>query len=184
MIRTSLLSFSLVFVAALGVGECLAQSAAPIAIARGGTYYRVEIDGVRQPATLGVEALVLETEVIVFRDGSDPVGRKLPGRQSVGDVTIKRGVVPDGVLWNWYQEAIAGTVERRTVSVIVTSTTGVDLVKYDFLRAFPVRWSLTTSASEAGGVLVEEITLTAERAERTVLSSATAAAMSGTDGNR
>src|SRR5690348_11507535 len=52
----------------------------------------VEIDGVAQTAFSEVDISETWVDVIDYRQGNEPVTRKLPGMHKVGDVTLKRGV--------------------------------------------------------------------------------------------
>ena len=45
--------------------------------------------------------------------------RKLVGRSSFDNVTLKRGYTPDTSLWDWYKNLNNGVADRRNVTIIL-----------------------------------------------------------------
>jgi phage tail-like protein len=55
-------------------------------------------------------------------------------------VTFKRGLV-NKVIWDWYDAVRTGRFKARNVSIVVHDTSGADdLVEFQLVDAFPVKW--------------------------------------------
>jgi phage tail-like protein len=115
----------------------------------------------------GLDGLELTTEVVEFKDPSNPtrIG-KLPGRSTYGNIRMKFDPVPAGDdLWKWYSEIVAGKVERRKMSIIL-SREGKDLRRYDFTETWPCKWEGPRLAATNQPAEFEQVTITYETVTR------------------
>jgi phage tail-like protein len=105
-------------------------------------HFHVEIDGIAQAVFTEVSGLDIEVEVTNYEEGgvNDHVWR-LPGRIKVSDVTLKNGVTTTNDLWNWYKNILQGTLDRRSVSIVMVDQQGVENMRWNFKEALPVKWS-------------------------------------------
>jgi phage tail-like protein len=127
--------------------------------------FKLEIDGFTPAYFSEVSGLGMEVEVTEYRDGSDNVVRKIPGRLKYTDITLKRGVVGTTDYFDWIKEIARGSVDYRDGSLTVINQRHEEVVTYHFYRAFPVKWSgpETEAAGKGGGeVAMEEMTLAVE----------------------
>src|SRR3954451_21079507 len=82
--------------------------------------FLVELEGIAQASFHDCMGLGSTTEVIETREGGDNTTvRKLPGRTSYSDITLKWGVTSSVDLWNWRQQIVDGDVQRKNGSIVV-----------------------------------------------------------------
>ncbi len=107
-------------------------------------------------------------DVTEYRTGNDKESavRKLPGIAHYTSVVLRRGVIGDLSLYNWFNEVRNGTFAQRNVVIQLQNEdrTGVVLT-WKLLRAWPVRYSFSNLDARASGVLIEELVLAYERLE-------------------
>src|SRR5207244_3030508 len=87
-----------------------------------GLRFRVEIDGIASAAFSEVEIGETTTDVIDYREGSEPThARKLPGPTRFGSVVLRRGVTTSLELVQWHAQIAAGQIAaaRRNVVVVI-----------------------------------------------------------------
>ena len=70
--------------------------------------FRMEIDGIAVAAFSGVEGLSVEQEMVEWRVGDEPIGRKRPGMIKWSDITLKGFYMADQLLWDWFDKARIG----------------------------------------------------------------------------
>ena len=74
--------------------------------------FLVELDGIAQASFTECSGLGSTTEVIENREGGDNTTvRKLPGKTSYSDITLKWGLTDSTELWDWRQQIVDG--QRR-----------------------------------------------------------------------
>jgi phage tail-like protein len=86
--------------------------------------------------------LQMETEVQDFREGGVNTHTwKFATRAKQANLTLKRGIVSKD-LWNWFQDIANGKMQFRNGSIVVHDPSGAqDLIEFQVLQAFPVKWS-------------------------------------------
>lgn len=122
----------------------------------------VEIDGVARAFFDECSGLQVETEVLTYAEGGlNSYTHKLPGRTSIGNLTLKRGVVQDDALWDWYNAVVNGQLTRRTVTILVydnkveaQSTPSIAWVLKD---ALPVKWIGPAFKANENAVAVNQL---------------------------
>jgi phage tail-like protein len=127
----------------------------------------VEIDGIAATNFRSVSGLQCTTEIIEYRDGSDPnVIRLLPGLTRCGPIVLKYGLTTSHELWNWYQEVLNGNAPRKNGAVIVLDATGTERARYLFYNGWPAKWEGPTLDASTSDVAIETLELAVERIER------------------
>jgi phage tail-like protein len=113
---------------------------------------------------MDVGGLSLETDIQqVSEGGVNGFVHKLPGRTSVGNITLKRGVTRSAFLYYWYLGFISGQLMQRfNVSVMLFDPLGIPQRTWEFRNAFPVRWTGPTLESGSTQVAVESFELAHE----------------------
>ena len=129
--------------------------------------FRVEIEGVDAGQFRSVSGLSCETEVIEYRDGNDPYRIHLiPGPTRCGPIVLEYGAGLNPGLWDWYSSVIEGNPVRKDGSVILLADDGAEVARWNFYRAFPVRWEgPSLDSTDTKGLAVEKIELAVERFE-------------------
>ncbi|HKI33535.1 MAG TPA: phage tail protein [Gemmataceae bacterium] len=104
--------------------------------------FLVEIQGIVQASFLECSGLEATTEVVEYREGGDNTTvRKLPGKTSYSDITLKRGLTASAELWAWRQAVIEGTVDRRHGSIVLYDLDNrTEVVRWNFTNAWPSKW--------------------------------------------
>jgi len=95
--------------------------------------------------------------------------RKLPGQADFGNITLKHGISEDTSLYDWFKEAamLLGQTRRRAnlrreLSIILMTPDYEELTRWNFLDAFPVRWSGPSLSATQNAASIEEIELAHE----------------------
>ena len=69
--------------------------------------FLVELEGLAQASFTDCSGLASTTEIIETREGGDNTTmRKLPGKTSFGDITLKWGLTNSTELWDWRQQIV------------------------------------------------------------------------------
>ena len=132
-----------------------------------GFNFRVEIDGIQQAGFQEVSGLDASTDAQDYREGADPNHvRKLTGLNKYSAITLKRGITDSDELWKWRLTAIDGKVERKNGSVVLLDDTGQEKLRWNFMNAWPSKWTGPSFNSTSSAVAVESLELTHEEVQR------------------
>ena len=134
-----------------------------------GLRFRVEIDGIASAAFSEVEIGETTTEVIDYREGSEPThSRKLPGLTKFGAVVLRRGVTTSLDLVQWHGQVAAGQIAaaRRNVAVVVEDDAGADRARFVVTNAWPAKIGPTRLDAGCAEIVIESLTLVNEGIER------------------
>jgi phage tail-like protein len=82
-------------------------------------HFSVEIDGTQAAGFSEATGLNAKRDIVEYRNGNDVEShvRKLTGRDSYDNVTLKRGYTRDNTFWRWFAALSAGQNDRRTITV-------------------------------------------------------------------
>lgn len=112
-----------------------------------------------------------ESEV-VEQSATGPQGqairRKVPGRVTWNNVTLRRGITGDMAMWAWRGRVEAGEVgkARRDGSITMFDQNGAAVARWEFVNAWPRRITGTSDDAVDSGTAVEEIELVHEGSRR------------------
>lgn len=126
--------------------------------------FRLEIDNLTVAAFSEVGGLNAETNVAEYRAGNDvPLHvRKLPGLHKHGNITLKRGMVKDASLHDWFANVARGTPDRRNGTVVLMDEQRHDVIRWHFEGAWPVKITASDFKAIANDIAVETIELVVE----------------------
>jgi phage tail-like protein len=132
-----------------------------------GHNFLVEIEGIARSGFLSVEGIEACVEVSEYREGNDMVStpRKIPGLRKFSNITLKRGLVQDASLWNWFHNILNGQLERRPGSITVLNEDRNPVVRFIFREAWPCRLKYGCLDALENGVMIEELELAVESIE-------------------
>ncbi len=87
---------------------------------------------------------------------------KLPGVNKYNNLVLKRGLVPKGSsLAQWCQDTLSGEltnpITTKTITVSLLDADRNILVSWDFLNAYPVKWSVSDFKSMENSYAVETV---------------------------
>lgn len=131
-----------------------------------GFRFRVEIDGIQQMGFMECSSVGSHLEVVEYREGGDPNNvRKLPGKASYPDVTLKWGMTDNQELYKWHLDAVNGNIRRVSGSVVQLDDTGTEKLRWHFFNAWPSKWDGPAFNAKGNDVSIETLTLSCERVE-------------------
>jgi len=132
-----------------------------------GFRFRVEIQGIQQAGFTECSSIGSHIEVVEYREGGDtPNVRKVTGKVSYPDITLKWGVTDSQELYAWHLQTAKGIIQRQTGSVIQLDDTGNEKLRWNFFNAWPSKWDGPTFSAKGNDVSIETLTLTCERVEK------------------
>jgi phage tail-like protein len=137
-------------------------------LARAAPGFLVQRDGDLVGFFTEVTGLGSETEVIEYREGSEETGtvRKLPGRTTYSNVTLKRGITSNMDLWDWREEVVGGVHMPSVVTVTLVGPRGRPVAAWHLQNAWPNKISGPQLRSDGNQVAIEELTLAHEGLKR------------------
>lgn len=99
-----------------------------------------------------------EVKVEQYEQGGETATtRKLPGRASFGNVTLKRGVTQDKQVLKWFLDVARGEVKRDEVTIIAFDREAQPVQRWTLHRAFPVKYSAPSMQASGNQVDVESV---------------------------
>ena len=120
-----------------------------------------------------VSGLNAEVAVAEYRNGNSAVNyvNKVPALHKTGDVTLKRGVIGAGNIYEWLEEVRGGNVmSKRDVTIKLKNedpTSSAAVVTWKLRGAMPIKWTGPTLTAKGGSdVAMEELVLSVEHIEQ------------------
>ena len=106
-------------------------------------YFTIEIDGIQTDRFFSCEGLEVETNVYEIEEGGlNTITHKVRGTVRYPNLILKKAISNNNELIKWFQSNQSGKLERKTLAVIQMDSSGVELKRWDFQRAFPCRWKV------------------------------------------
>lgn len=116
---------------------------------------------------IGSESEVIEQKIADSNTGETLI-RKIPGRLTWTEVSLKRGVTSNIDVWDWRQQVVDGKIEgaRTNCSVIAYNQGNEEIARWNFENAWPSK--VTGPEMDSGGTdyMVEEIVIVHEGVSR------------------
>ncbi|HSB52642.1 MAG TPA: phage tail protein [Dissulfurispiraceae bacterium] len=125
-----------------------------------GFRFRVEIDGIAVAHFSDVSGLQVETETEPYEEGGlNDFVHQLPKRTKFQNITLKRGITDVDEIWQWHQEVVSGKFKRKNGSIILLNEAGEDTWRWNFSKAFPVKWTGPELKADSNTVAFESVEL-------------------------
>lgn len=122
--------------------------------------FYVEIDGHAQAVFTEVSGLQVETVVMDYEEGgNNGFVHRRPGRTKVSNLTLKHGMTGSHDFFSWYMDFLGGQIKPLNISVVMYNTKGDEMVRWDFLKAFPVKWVGPQLAADSKNSAIETLEL-------------------------
>ena len=112
-----------------------------------------------------VTGLEVTTEKIEYRDGASKEYHKIrmPGMQTFGDLTLKRGVFAgDNEFYDWWNTVALNTVERRDITISLLNEAHEPVVVWKIKNAWPTKVTSTDLNASGNETAIETLVLTHE----------------------
>jgi phage tail-like protein len=101
----------------------------------------VEFDGTVTGGFQSVGGVERRTEVESYREGGvNEFEHQFAVKTTYPALVLKRGLA-DITLWDWHQDVIGGTVERKTISVLLLDDAGDEVWRWICAAAYPTKWT-------------------------------------------
>ncbi len=122
--------------------------------------FRVEIGGIIVAQVSEVNGLQSETETEPYEEGGvNDFVHQLPKRTKYQHITLKRGITDLDELWKWHQNVVKGRFKRKSGAVILLDDNGHEKWRWNFIEAYPVKWSGPDLKADSNTVAFETIEL-------------------------
>ncbi len=125
--------------------------------------FRVEIDSIDRGGFRECSGLDSAQDPIEYREGTDSLTvRKQPGLVKYSNLSLKWGISDDAQLWEWLKKSKEGTVERKNGSIILLDDTGEETMRWDFVEAWPTKWTGASFNATGNEVAIETLEIAHE----------------------
>lgn len=126
--------------------------------------FRLEIDNTTVAAFSEVDGLSSDGDAVDYRTGVDiPLtNRRLVGLRKYPNITLKRGMINDSTLWDWYKNISTGVADRRNGTVILVDEARNDVLRWHFENAWPNKIDGPTLKASDNAVAIESVELVHE----------------------
>jgi len=129
--------------------------------------FLLEIDGITQAGFSDCSGFGSNVEVVEYREGGEaPTVRKLPGKTSYPDITLKWGITDSRDLYDWHLTAINGNLVRKNGSIILQDDLGQEKVRWNFFTAWPSKYDGPDFSAKGNDVAIDTLTISCERLVR------------------
>jgi len=137
-----------------------------------GFNFLVEVEGLLVGGFSDVSGLSVETEVETYQEGGqNAFVHHFAGRTKHPNLVLKRGLTDIEGLWSWHQDVATGTIKRRNGSIFLLDRQRLPAMWWNFMDAYPVKWSGPDLRAESGQVAVESVELVHRGIEKPLASS-------------
>lgn len=109
-----------------------------------------------------VTGLDAEVQTVSYRNGNERslAPRRLPGLARYSDITLKRGVIGDLTLWNWFRQSLQGQPQRASGQIHLLNESHDEIVMSWTVRdAWPIKFVGPSLNGKSSDIAIEEIVL-------------------------
>jgi phage tail-like protein len=125
--------------------------------------FYVMIDGIMQGVFTEISGLQMEMDVMDYQEGgNNGFVHRLPGFTKVTNLTLKRGMTSTNDFYRWCADIASGKFTRRNVSVVMYDAGGTELMRWNFVNAYPVKWIGPQFRAADSTATIETLELTHE----------------------
>jgi phage tail-like protein len=125
--------------------------------------FLVEIDGITRAGFQECSGLDSTQDPIEYREGNEGLTvRKLPGLNTYSNIVLKWGIIDDTELWDWRQQVMEGSIERKNGSIVLLDDIGEEKARWNFREGWPTKWTGTTFNATGTDVAVETLEIAHE----------------------
>ena len=130
-----------------------------------GFYYEVSINGSDGTAAAfqEVSGIEVKSEVETISEaGLNEYSHRVPKRTSYDNLILKRGLYTEGSeLKQWVIDTLEGGllqfVRPKDIKITLTDESGAQVMAWNFVRAYPVKWSASGLNSMQSAIVIESI---------------------------
>ena len=121
----------------------------------------VEIEGLLVGGFSEVTGLQVQIDVEEYQEGGrNDFTHQLRGvTQYPQKLTLKHGLTDIESMWSWFQDVAEGNIERKNGSIYLLDRQRLPAMWWDFLKAYPVKWSGPELRADSSALAFESIEL-------------------------
>jgi phage tail-like protein len=128
--------------------------------AQPGCRFYVLFDDQAQGVFTEVSGLQIEMDVMEYQEGgNNGFVYRLPGFTKVSNLTLKHGITDSNEFYSWLNDVSNGNLRRRHVTVVMYDVSGTEMMRWNFLNAYPVKWVGPQLRASDNTVAVETLEL-------------------------
>ena len=125
-----------------------------------GYRFTVEIEGMIVGGFSEVSGIQSELATQDFEEGGqNEYVHRLPGRMKYPNLVLKHGLTDIETLWRWHRDIVHGKMSRRNGSVMLLNTNFLEAWRWNFVDAYPVKWTGPQLNAGQSQVAVESVEL-------------------------
>ena len=126
-----------------------------------GFNFLVEIKDIVVAGFSEITGLEAETEVHSYREGGENrFMHKFAGPTNFpSNLVLNHGITDTPELWDWCERVRNGTVDRKSVSVILRDRFGNEAWRWNFRDAYPIKWIGPQLRAATAEVAIETLEL-------------------------
>ena len=122
--------------------------------------FLVEIDGIAVARASEVSGIQVEIEIETYEEGGvNDFIHQLPKRAKYQPIVLKRGIADNDEFWEWHQKCVNGLIVRKNGSIILLDSEGEEKRRWNFVQAFPSKWTGPELKADSAAVAFESIEL-------------------------
>ena len=121
--------------------------------------FRVTIDADDTIGFQKVSGLNREVEVIEYMEGMYERAHKLAGRESVGEITLERGMYADGKMQNYYEALFKDINARHTISIQILDRVGNVRREFELSECWFSKFEIGDLDATSSDVIIETLTV-------------------------
>lgn len=128
-----------------------------------GFSFVVELGGVVVAGFTEVTGLQVEVEIQEYREGglNEYMHKRVGPTRYPSNLVLKHGITDKREVWMWYQDGRRGVdlPKRKDGSIILLDSKGSEVWRWNFKKAYPVRWNGPDLRANTAEVAVETLEL-------------------------
>ncbi len=131
--------------------------------------FHVQIEGIGAGAFQKFDGIDVEIDEIEYMDSLDTHPHKRPGIHRYGNLKLTKGVIANKAMWDWCQKIMSGKIERKNGTIHVLNDKhdkNSPEISYNFIQAWPRKWTGLRLDGKGSATLVEEIELVVDYVTR------------------
>jgi phage tail-like protein len=129
--------------------------------------FYIDLGSITQGYFSEISGLGAEVEVFSYEEGGcNNYVHRLPGRAKLSsNVSLKRGIAYNDDFWLWFIDVLNGKINPQNVSVVLYDAAHNEKKRWNFLKAYPVKWVGPSLKANENAISFETLELAYERME-------------------
>ena len=130
-----------------------------------GFHFSVVFEGLANDTEIGFQTVsgmnaTITNDYTIKEGGENRFTHRLPQRASYENLVLKRGLLVDSELIEWFKDAVENFIFKPiTVTVNLLNENHQPLESWQFINAYPTKWNIDGLDAEANGIVAETIEL-------------------------